>query len=64
MIMREYTRYERARIISARALQIAQGAPILVKLPKGMTDPKEIAKIEWDAGVIPIDIKNVTENVA
>jgi len=58
--MREYTRYERARIISTRALQIAQGAPILIKLPKGMTDPKEIAKIEWVAGVIPIEIKNRT----
>ncbi len=52
-----YTRYEKARIISTRALQIAQGAPILMKIPKGMTDPKEIAKIEWNAGVIPIDIK-------
>lgn len=56
-MMRHYTRYEKARIISSRALQIAQGAPILVKLPKGLTDPKEIAKIEWNAGVIPIDIK-------
>jgi DNA-directed RNA polymerase subunit K/omega len=55
--MREYTRYEKARIISSRALQIAQGAPILVKIPKGMTDPKEIAKLEWNAGVIPIEIK-------
>ncbi len=57
--MREYTRYEKARIISARALQIAQGSPVLVKLPKGMTDPKEIAKLEWNAGVIPIDIKRI-----
>ena len=55
--MRHYTRYEKARIISTRALQIAQGAPILIKIPKGMTDPKEIAKIELNAGVIPIDIK-------
>ncbi|UCC92112.1 MAG: DNA-directed RNA polymerase subunit K [Candidatus Aenigmatarchaeota archaeon] len=57
--MREYTRYEKARIISARALQIAQGAPVLIKLPKEMTDPQEIAKIEWGAGVIPIDIKRI-----
>lgn len=57
MIIKEYTRYEKARIVSARALQIAQGAPILIRIPKGMTDPKEIAKIEWNAGVIPIDIK-------
>ncbi len=54
---RPYTRYEKTRIISARALQIAQGAPVLIKLPKGLTDPMRIAKLEWDAGVIPIDIK-------
>ena len=54
---KKYTRYERARIISARALQLAQGAPILIKIPKGIMDPKEIAELEWEAGVIPIDIK-------
>ncbi len=52
-----YTRYEKTRIISARALQIAQGSPILVDVPKGMTQPLEIAKMEWEAGMIPIDVK-------
>jgi DNA-directed RNA polymerase subunit K len=55
--MMSYSRYEEARIISARALQIAQGAPVLVKIPKNVTDPYEIARKEWEAGVIPIDIK-------
>ena len=59
MEKREYTRYEKARIISARALQIAQGAPVLIKLSKDVTDPQEIAKVEWGAGVIPIDIKRI-----
>lgn len=54
---RPYTRYEKTRIISARALQIAQGAPVLIKLPKGVSDPMDIAIMEWNAGVIPIDIK-------
>ncbi|MCX6687126.1 MAG: DNA-directed RNA polymerase subunit K, partial [Methanoregula sp.] len=27
----KYTRYERARIIGARALQISMGAPLLIK---------------------------------
>lgn len=54
---KSYTRYERTRIISARALQISQGSPVLVDVPKGMTQPLEIAKLEWEAGVIPIDIK-------
>lgn len=52
-----YTRYEKTRIISARALQIAQGSPVLTKVPRGMIDPIEIAKMEWDAEIIPIDIK-------
>ncbi len=52
-----YSRYEKTRILSARALQIAQGSPVLVDAPKSVTEPLEIAKLEWDAGVIPIDIK-------
>jgi len=53
-----YTRYEKTRIISARALQIAQGSPVLVKLPKMSMSPIEIASKEWEAGIIPIDTKN------
>lgn len=51
------TRYEKTRIISARALQISQGSPILVSVPKGVTKPLEIAEFEWKAGLIPINIK-------
>ncbi|MCK4496806.1 MAG: DNA-directed RNA polymerase subunit K [Candidatus Aenigmarchaeota archaeon] len=51
------TRFEKTRIISARALQIAQGSPILIKIPKNLTEPIEIARLEWEAGIIPIDIK-------
>lgn len=54
---KDYTRYEMTRILSARSLQISQGAPVLIKIPKGVTDPLKIAKIEWDKGVIPIDIR-------
>ena len=52
-----YTRYEKTRIVSARALQIAQGSPVLVPIPKNITDPMEIAKLEWEADIIPIEIK-------
>jgi DNA-directed RNA polymerase subunit K len=52
------TRYEKTRIVSARALQIAQGSPVLVKVPRGTINPLEIAELEWNAGVIPIEIKN------
>ena len=52
-----YSRYEKTRIISARALQIAQGSPVLIDVPKSVTEPFEIAKLEWEANAIPIDIK-------
>jgi len=57
------TRYEKTRIISARALQIAQGSPVLVKVPRGVTKPIDIARLEFEAGVIPIDIKRKGEKV-
>lgn len=60
----EYTKYERARIIGSRALQISQGAPLLVKLTKKQLEdlkynPVEIARREFDEGVVPMDVKRV-----
>jgi len=49
------TRFEVARIISARALQISLGAPVLIKTE--LTDPREIAKEEFKEGVLPITIR-------
>jgi len=51
------SKYEQVRIISARALQIAQGAPPLVKIPKGVSSPADIAKLEWDHSLIPIEAR-------
>lgn len=58
----EYTKYEKARIIGARALQIAMGAPFLVKLSKKEIEklkynPIEIAKLEFEKDVLPIAVK-------
>ncbi|MCK4367914.1 MAG: DNA-directed RNA polymerase subunit K [Thermoplasmata archaeon] len=53
----KYTRFEKARIIGARALQIDMGAPVIISLPKGEPDPIEIAEVEFDKGVIPITVK-------
>jgi DNA-directed RNA polymerase subunit K len=53
----KYTRFERARIIGARALQISLGAPILIKIPKDLIDPIIIAEMEYDKGVMPITVK-------
>ena len=52
-----YTRFERARIIGARALQISMGAPILLEPPQGLVDPIELAEIEFGKGVLPITVK-------
>ncbi len=51
------TKYERARIIGIRALQIAYGAPPLVDPKKvGSTDPVVIARYEVDNGILPLTI--------
>ncbi len=57
----KYTRFERARIIGARALQIAMGAPILLDVPGGLVDPIEIATLEFERAVIPITVKRELE---
>ena len=48
------TRFERTRIISARALQISMGAPLLIKT--AISDPKAIAQEEFEKDVLPITI--------
>ena len=55
--MSELTKYERAKIIGARALQISQGAPLHIKKPKDIMDPVEIAILEFEADKIPINIQ-------
>ncbi|MEM1534963.1 MAG: DNA-directed RNA polymerase subunit K [Candidatus Pacearchaeota archaeon] len=57
-----YTRYEIARIIAARALQLSMNAPILLKLSKEQLEslaynPIKIAELEFKEGVLPITVK-------
>ena len=54
------TRFEVARIISARALQIALGAPVLVKSDK--IDAIELAKEEFRRKVVPVTIRRTLPN--
>jgi DNA-directed RNA polymerase I, II, and III subunit RPABC2 len=51
------TRFERARIVGARSLQIAMGAPILVETPESSASPIDIALQELDIGILPITIR-------
>lgn len=60
----EFTKYERARLIGSRALQISMGAPFLIKLNQKQLkeisfNPVEIAKLEFEAGVLPITVKRL-----
>ena len=57
MIENTVSKYERVRIISARALQIAQGAPPLLKVPKDIINPVDIATLEFDQCLIPIEAR-------
>ncbi|KAH6938866.1 hypothetical protein HPB50_013829 [Hyalomma asiaticum] len=50
------TKYERARVLGTRALQIAMCAPVMVEL-EGETDPLQIAMKELKARKIPIIIR-------
>lgn len=50
-----FNRYEKARILGARALQISYGAPVLIETDQ--TEPILIAAEEFDADVLPFTIR-------
>lgn len=50
------TKYERARVLGTRALQISMNAPVMVEL-EGETDPLQIAMKELKAKKIPIVVR-------
>jgi len=58
----EFSKYETARILGARALQIAMNAPLLIKiseedLEKIKFDALKIAEIELNSNILPISVK-------
>ncbi|MDY6817099.1 MAG: DNA-directed RNA polymerase subunit K [Halobacteriales archaeon] len=55
MQRQQYNRYEKARILGARALQVAYGAPVLIETTQ--TEPILIAAEEYDAGVLPFTVR-------
>ena len=56
------TRFERARIIGSRSLQLSLGAPILIDSSKKFNDTISIAIAELDLKVLPISIRRVLPN--
>ncbi len=51
------TRYEKSRVVGARALQISMGAPILTRITSEYHDPIRIAELELQKRVLPITIR-------
>ena len=51
----KHTKFERARIIGTRALQITSGAPPMIKTKE--KDPIKIAELEYEKGVTPLKVK-------
>jgi len=58
----KYTRFEKARIVGARALQVSMGAPSLIKIPKAVISPIDIAMLEFKEDAIPITVKRVGDS--
>lgn len=56
------TRFEKARIMGARALQLSLGAPPFIAIPKTARISLDIAMEELDQRVIPITIRRVLPN--
>ena len=56
------TRFEKARIMGARALQLSQGAPPFIPIPKTARISLDIAMEELELRVIPITIRRVLPN--
>lgn len=51
-----HNRFEKARIIGSRALQIGMGAPVILDVIS-LVDPVRVAEAEYNAGVIPVTVK-------
>ena len=54
---KKLTRFERARVLGARALQISMGAPVLLDVPELIKSPIELAELELREDVLPISIR-------
>ena len=59
---KQFSKYEVARILGARSLQIAMNAPLLIKIEKEdlekiKFDALKIAEIEFNSNILPISIR-------
>lgn len=66
-VYKKYTKYEVARILGARALQISMNAPLLLAIPQEKLEemdfnPLKIAEMEFEADILPITVKRPLPN--
>jgi len=62
MESKDCTRFEKARILGARALQISMGAPLLIHGGGKAIDPLTIATMEFENGLIPITARRTIDD--
>lgn len=53
----DYTRFEKARIVGARALQLSMGAPPLIEIPSDVRNPVQVAMREYAEDAIPLTVQ-------
>jgi DNA-directed RNA polymerases I, II, and III subunit RPABC2 len=56
------TRFERARIVGARSLQLAMGAPAFIPMEGAYKGPIDTAMLEMEADALPISIRRSLPN--
>ena len=61
----DFSKYEKARMVGSRALQLSMGAPFLLKFDEKILvslqyNPVRIALKEFDEGVLPITVRRPT----
>ena len=56
------TRFERARIVGARSLQIAMGAPAFIPMEGPYKGPIDTAMLELEADALPLSIRRSLPN--
>ncbi|MFQ5820172.1 MAG: DNA-directed RNA polymerase subunit K [Candidatus Heimdallarchaeota archaeon] len=56
------TRFELARVMGSRSLQISMGAPTLIDTPPEIIDANEIAELEVKSRVLPVSVRRTLPN--
>jgi DNA-directed RNA polymerase subunit K/omega len=56
------TRFERARIVGARSLQLAMGAPPFISIEGAYRGPIDVATTELEQDALPISIRRSLPN--